>query len=232
MYELTRLTYAMLQTLLVYSFTTMSFTPLLPHLTSHSGKTHFDIKGYDTLHYTFRFTSLGYDGVKPNRPSSLSGRYFRKIVHENYLYPGQSDEPQILWQRVLEGILRFTQVASEKGSKRGSNAVWMSVWGFTPRGVKLLGNIMIRKELGLEKEGKSNENVVQMREERMCRWVKVTAFGRRRLCKRLSVLLYSQILCSLPTSALPPPAFTCLRQPFIPSSFHSSTEYMSPTLIR
>jgi hypothetical protein len=115
----------MLSTLLLYLFTPMLYPLVVPHYPIHWGKIHFGANDFITTHYTFRFTSLGYDGVKPKVPSSLSGRDFRKIVHKNYLYMGQSDVPQMSCQSVFYGILSFAHVASLKVSKRGSNAVRM-----------------------------------------------------------------------------------------------------------
>jgi hypothetical protein len=111
--------------LLICLFTAMLYPILLPHLTSHWGKTHFPINICSTTDYAFRFTPLEYDGVKPKVPSSLSTSAFAKIMHKNYPYMRQSDVLQTLWQRWLDGILRFAQVASMEVSKRGSNAVVM-----------------------------------------------------------------------------------------------------------
>jgi hypothetical protein len=137
MYELTRLFEMVMYALIISLFTLMLYPLALPHYPSHWGKTHFHINICSTTHYAFCFTPLGYDGVKPKVPSSLSDRYFEKKVHKNYPYMGQSDVPQTLYQSRFEGILSFAQMASMKGSKRGSNAVRMRIWGFTPRGVKL-----------------------------------------------------------------------------------------------
>jgi hypothetical protein len=57
-----------------------------------------------------------------------------------------------------------------------------------------------------EKSEKWVEDAEQMREEGGGE--DSAAFGRAALCKRLRLLLYSQILCSLPPSTLPKPAFT------------------------
>jgi hypothetical protein len=127
-----------LNNLVACLFNTMLYPLALPHLTSHWGKTHFPINICGTIYYAFRFTPLVQNEVKPKVPSSLSNRDFWKKVHKNYPYMGQSDVHRTLWQRMFDGILSFAHVASMKGSKRGSNAVWMRVWGFTPRGVKLL----------------------------------------------------------------------------------------------
>jgi hypothetical protein len=127
MYKLTRLMGAIMYYLLLCFFISTSYAELLPHRASHSGKTHFPINICSTTHYPFRFTPLGYDGVKPNTPSSLSTSEFDRKVHKNYLYPGQSDVRQNQLQSMFEGILRFAQVASRKGSKSGSNAVRMDV---------------------------------------------------------------------------------------------------------
>jgi hypothetical protein len=143
MCELTRLFEMVMYSFLVCLFTSMLYPIPLPHLTSHWGKTHFPINICDTTHYVFRFTPLGYDEVKPKVPSSLSERGFEKMKHKNYLYTGQSDVLQTSWQSRLDGILSFAHVASMKGSKRGSNAVWIRVRGFTPSGVKLLGKPMV-----------------------------------------------------------------------------------------
>jgi hypothetical protein len=137
MYELTRPFEIVMYTLLACLFTPMLYPILLPHSASLWGKTHFPINICSKTHYAFRFTPLGYDGVKPKVPLSLSGRDFEKIMPKNYLYPGQSDVLQISCQSRFEGILSFAQVASMKGSKNGSNAVWMKVWGFTLCEVKL-----------------------------------------------------------------------------------------------
>jgi hypothetical protein len=59
-----------------------------------------------------------------------------------------------LWQSGFDGILSFAQVASMKGSKSGSNAVWMRVIGFTLGGVRLLSIAMVNKELGQKNERK------------------------------------------------------------------------------
>jgi hypothetical protein len=153
MYELTRLIVLVVYPLLS-CFTAMFYPLVLPHLDSHWGKTHFPINICSTTYYVFHFTPLGYDEVKPKVPSSLSGRGFEKIVHKNYPYMGQSEVLQILCQSRFDGILSFAHVASMKGSKSGSNAVWMRLRGFTLCGVKLLGNIMVCKELVVEKVGK------------------------------------------------------------------------------
>jgi hypothetical protein len=123
--------------LLVYLFTPMLYPLALPHLTSHWGKTHFPINICSTTYYTFHFAPLGYDGVKPKVPSSLSGREFMKKMHKNYPYMGQSDVPQTSCHSGFDGIFRFVHVASMKGSKSGSNAVRMKLGGFTLCGVKL-----------------------------------------------------------------------------------------------
>jgi hypothetical protein len=148
MTKLTSLIVIMLYALLVYLFSPMLYPLVLPHYPSHWGKTHFPINRCSTTHSSFFFTPLGYDEVKPKVPLSLYGRDFEKIMHKNYSYMGQSDVPQTLYQRRFNGILSFAHVASMKGSKSGSNAVWMRFRGFTPRGVKLLCMFMIYKELG------------------------------------------------------------------------------------
>jgi hypothetical protein len=127
MCNLIKLIEMVVNTPIVYLFTPMLYPLALPHYPIHRGKTHFPINLCGTIHYVFSFTSLGYNGVKPKVPLSLSERDFWKKVHKNYPYMGQSDVSQILWQRGFDGILRFAQVASIKGSKRGSNAEWMSV---------------------------------------------------------------------------------------------------------
>jgi hypothetical protein len=66
---------------------------------------------------------------------------------KNYPYMGQSDVLQTLYQREFEGILSFAQVASRKRSKSASNAVWMRIGGFTPRGVKLLAMLLHDNDL-------------------------------------------------------------------------------------
>jgi hypothetical protein len=152
MYELTRLFEMVMYALLVYLFTPMLYPIPLPHWASHWGKTHFPISICSTTHYTFRFTPLEYNEVKPKVPSSRYDRYFAKKVHEKYLYPGQSDVLPIPWHRWFDSILSFAQVASMKESKRGSNAVWMRIKGFTPRGVKLSAILLYDNNLCLSKE--------------------------------------------------------------------------------
>jgi hypothetical protein len=147
MYILTKLIEIVLYNLLLHFFTTTLSPLVLLHYTSYWGKTHFVVKDCYATHYVFRFTSLGYNGVKPKVPSSLSDREFGKKMHKNYSYMGQSDVLQTLCHSEFVGILSFAQVASMKGSKRGSNAVWMRVYGFTPCGVKLSYMFMICKEL-------------------------------------------------------------------------------------
>jgi hypothetical protein len=127
MYELTKLIDIVLYSLLVCLVTAISFTLVLPHYAIHSGKTHFPINICDKTHYAFRFTPLVHSEVKPKVPSSLYAREFVEKVHKKHLYSGQSDVLQITCQRVFDGILSFAQVASMKGSKRGSNAVLMRV---------------------------------------------------------------------------------------------------------
>jgi hypothetical protein len=125
MYELTKLTEIVLLNLLVCIYTAMSFTPLLPHFASYSGKTHFPINICDAIYYEFHFTLLESNGVKQKVPLILSDREFGKKMHKNYSYMRQSDVLPAPWHRWFEGILRFAQVASMKGSKREYNAVVM-----------------------------------------------------------------------------------------------------------
>jgi hypothetical protein len=127
MCNLTRLIVIVTHALLKYLFTYRLYPLVLPHLTSHWGKTHFPINICSTTHYIFRFTPLGYDGVKPKVPLSLTDRGFEKIMHKKYSYTGQSDMLQTPCQSMLDGILSFAHVASMKRSKRSSNAVWMNV---------------------------------------------------------------------------------------------------------
>jgi hypothetical protein len=147
MYKLTKLMEMVLCILLACPFTPMLYPLALPHLTSHWGKTHFPINICGTIHYAFLSTPLVYSGVKLKVPSSLSDREFGKKLHINYLYPEQSEVPPRQWQSMFDGIFSFAQVASMKRSKSGSNAVWLRIRGFTPRGVKLLCILMVRKEL-------------------------------------------------------------------------------------
>jgi hypothetical protein len=149
MCNLTRLIVIVTHVLLKYLFTYKLYPLALPHLTSHWGKTHFSINICYTTHYIFRFTPLGYNGVKLKVPSSLSGREFMKKMLKNYPYMGQSDVLQTLCHRGFNGILGFAHVASMKGSKSGSNAVRMRVRGFTPRGVKLFAICMNSNKLGV-----------------------------------------------------------------------------------